>query len=63
MIDLVDEIAYNHHDIDDGLESGLLDLDRLAEAVPLFGDPLERGPADATVRQPAPGLRDRACEA
>ena len=39
MIDLVDEIAYNHHDIDDGLDSGLLDLDALAEAVPLFGEP------------------------
>jgi len=38
LIDLVDEIAYNHHDIDDGLESGLLELDPLAEAVPLFGD-------------------------
>ncbi len=40
MIDLVDEIAYNHHDVDDGLSSGLLDLDSLAEAVPLFGEPL-----------------------
>jgi dGTPase len=42
MIDLVDEIAYNHHDIDDGLASGLLDLEDLAGAVPLFGQPLER---------------------
>jgi dGTPase len=39
MIDLVDEIAYNHHDIDDGLDSGLLDLNPLAESVPLFGEP------------------------
>ncbi|NIV45762.1 MAG: dNTP triphosphohydrolase, partial [Gammaproteobacteria bacterium] len=46
MIDLVDEIAYNHHDIDDGLESGLLDDTALAEAVPLFGRPL----AEATRR-------------
>jgi dGTPase len=38
MIDLVDEIAYNHHDIDDGLESRLLDLDELVEEVDLFGD-------------------------
>ena len=38
IIDLVDEIAYNHHDIEDGLESGLLDLDGLVEGVPLFGD-------------------------
>ncbi len=42
MIDLVDEIAYNHHDIDDGLESGLLDEAELAESVPLFGEPLAR---------------------
>jgi dGTPase len=38
MIDVVDEIAYNHHDIDDGLTSGLLDLEHLAAEVPLFGD-------------------------
>jgi len=40
LIDAVDEIAYNHHDIDDGLSSGILDADALALAVPLFGDPL-----------------------
>jgi dGTPase len=40
LIDPVDEIAYNHHDIDDGLESGLLDVDALGTAVPLFGEPL-----------------------
>jgi dGTPase len=42
MIDLVDEIAYNHHDVDDGLESGLLDLEQLASEVPLFGRPVEK---------------------
>jgi dGTPase len=42
MIDVVDEIAYNHHDIDDGLSSGLLDLDALAADVPLVGDAVER---------------------
>ena len=31
-----DEIAYNNHDVDDGLRSGLLDLDALVE-VSLFG--------------------------
>ena len=41
LIDVVDEIAYNHHDIDDGLASGILDLDALAAAVPLFGERLE----------------------
>jgi dGTPase len=40
LIDPVDEVAYNHHDIDDGLESGLLDMEDLAAAVPLFGEPL-----------------------
>ena len=40
LIDLVDEIAYNHHDIDDGLSSGLLDADALAAEVPLFGESL-----------------------
>ncbi len=45
LIDLVDEIAYNHHDIDDGLSSGLLEADALAEAVPLFGEPLRRARA------------------
>ena len=37
LIDWVDEIAYNHHDVDDGLDSRLLDAEALADAVPLFG--------------------------
>jgi dGTPase len=41
LIDLVDEVAYNHHDIDDGIESRLLDADALANAVPIFGDAFE----------------------
>ena len=53
LIDLVDEIAYNHHDIDDGLESGLLDVERLAAEVPLFGEPL----AAARERYPRVDLR------
>ncbi|GAB4223186.1 MAG: deoxyguanosinetriphosphate triphosphohydrolase [Acidobacteriota bacterium] len=39
IIDIVDEIAYNHHDLEDGFESRLLDADELADAVPLFGEP------------------------
>ena len=35
ICDLADEIAYNHHDIDDGLRSGLLTLEQL-EAIPAF---------------------------
>jgi dGTPase len=53
LIDVVDEIAYNHHDIDDGLESGLLDIRDLAGAVPLFGRPL----ADARRRYPGAEMR------
>lgn len=38
MIDLVDELAYNHHDVDDGLESRLIDLDELCGSVTLFAE-------------------------
>jgi dGTPase len=38
MIDVADEIAYQHHDVDDGVESGLLDPEALAGAVPLWGE-------------------------
>ena len=31
LANLADEIAYNNHDVDDGLRSGLLNLDQLAE--------------------------------
>jgi dGTPase len=35
LVNLADEMAYNAHDIDDGVRSGLLSLDQLGE-VPLF---------------------------
>ena len=35
IANLADEIAYNNHDVDDGLRSGLIDLEQLS-AVPLF---------------------------
>ena len=38
LIDLVDEIAYNTADLDDGFEAHLVDLDDLREAVPVFGE-------------------------
>jgi dGTPase len=47
LIDLADEISYNHHDVDDGLEAGLLEIDDLADAVPLFGVPLEQARREA----------------
>ena len=37
IANLADEIAYNNHDIDDGLRSGLLDIDQLL-GVPLFAE-------------------------
>jgi dGTPase len=36
LIDLVDEIAYNTADVDDGLEARLLDFDALCAEVPVF---------------------------
>jgi len=41
MIDMCDEIAYQHHDVDDGIESGLLDPRVLAESIPLWGEAYE----------------------
>jgi dGTPase len=38
LIDLVDEIAYNTADLDDGFEARLLELGPLLEAVPLFAE-------------------------
>ena len=39
IVDFADEIAYTAHDVDDGLESGMLDPDGLA-TVPLWSDAL-----------------------
>ena len=46
---LADDIAYNNHDIDDGLRAGLFDLDDLRE-VPLVGEMFE------SVRSRYPGI-------
>ncbi|MBC9072575.1 deoxyguanosinetriphosphate triphosphohydrolase [Thauera sp. CAU 1555] len=37
LANLADEIAYNNHDVDDGLRSGLITLEQL-DAVPVFAD-------------------------
>ncbi|HEY3174700.1 MAG TPA: deoxyguanosinetriphosphate triphosphohydrolase [Candidatus Polarisedimenticolia bacterium] len=55
MIDLCDEIAYQHHDVDDGIESELLDPRALAEEIPLWGDPYR----EALVRYPAAAPRQQ----
>ena len=49
---LADDIAYNNHDVDDGLQAGLFQLDELL-SVPLIG-PLLLG-----VKAERPGLDDR----
>jgi dGTPase len=52
VINLADAIAYNNHDVDDGLRSGLITLEQLAE-VSVFARHLEM------VRQRYPGLAGR----
>jgi dGTPase len=47
LCNLADEIAYNAHDVDDGVRSGLITLEQVA-AVPLFG----RFMADALAAHP-----------
>ncbi|RLQ88018.1 deoxyguanosinetriphosphate triphosphohydrolase [Notoacmeibacter ruber] len=47
---IADDIAYNTHDIDDGIRAGLFTLDDLAEAVPFVADTLNE------VRDRWPGL-------
>ncbi len=52
MVDFTDEVAYNAHDIDDGLQSGMLDPDEL-ETVGLWRE------AIASVRRAAPSASER----
>jgi dGTPase len=52
IANLADEIAYNNHDVDDGLRAELLDLASLRE-VPIFGRPLR------AVEAQYPGLAGR----
>ncbi|MEZ5451670.1 MAG: deoxyguanosinetriphosphate triphosphohydrolase [Thiothrix sp.] len=52
LTNLADEIAYNNHDIEDGLRSGLITLEQL-QAVPVFAEEYQR------VLQAYPGLQGR----
>jgi len=52
VANLADEIAYNNHDVDDGLRSGLITLEQL-ESVPLVANLLNE------VRNAYPGLPER----
>jgi dGTPase len=53
LVDYVDEIAYNNHDIDDGLASGMFTVDEIRQ-VPFFREPhddaLRRGFDDRIAR-------------
>jgi dGTPase len=52
LANLADEIAYNNHDVDDGLRAGLLELEQL-RTVPIFGRQLE------AIERQYPGLAGR----
>ncbi len=52
IANLADEIAYNNHDVDDGLRSGLISLEQIA-SVRLFASNLD------VVRQAHPSIGDR----
>jgi dGTPase len=57
LCNLADEIAYNAHDIDDGIRSGLITLEQL-QAVPLFSQYCEQALAEhAHLREPAQARR------
>ena len=58
---IADDIAYDNHDIDDGLRAGLLDLDELVE-VPIVRrhwDAIERAPSRPFGREAAAGAGPR----
>ena len=40
LVNLADGIAYNNHDVDDGLRSGLVSIEQLSE-IPLFAEPYQ----------------------
>jgi dGTPase len=64
LVDTVDEIAYNNHDVDDGLASGMISVDQIRE-VALFRDAHDgaraRGIADDRIvrHQVVRGIIDR----
>ena len=59
IIDLVDEIAYNIADLDDGFEARLLDLDMLRAELPVFAESY----AEMERRYPSARIRPKFSEA
>ncbi len=60
IVDFADEIAYNAHDVDDGLKSGMLDPDDLA-TVPLWADALARRRRPTRPARPPRSCATRRC--
>ena len=54
IVDVADEIAYTNHDVDDGLESGLITWDQLKK-VTIFGEAL--ADAEKSIPDMSPRLR------
>jgi dGTPase len=54
LVNFADEIAYNHHDIDDGYRSGLVTFDQLID-VPFFNE------ISAEVKSETPLINDKQC--
>ena len=62
LIDLVDEIAYNTADLDDGFEAHLVDIAELRENVPLLGAKYAEVESQISARTPEADLQ-RSAEA
>ena len=54
LVNFADEIAYNHHDIDDGYRSGLVTFDQLID-VPFFNE------ISSEVKSESPLINDKQC--
>ena len=54
LVNFADEIAYNHHDIDDGYRSGLVTFDQLID-VPFFNE------ISSEVKSETPLINDKQC--
>lgn len=54
LVNFADEIAYNHHDIDDGFRSGLLTFDQLQEV--LFFNEISQ-----EIKSESPSINNRQC--
>ena len=60
LANIADEIAYNNHDVDDGLRSGLITLEQLA-TLPFFAEHLRRIGAAASEPEAAAAKAARPC--